>query len=60
MSNLLKNGYKVWTSYKTKNVGKGEKKFVTKSLSSKIPEDLNFVSKNDWSMKSWTPRALDY
>ena len=55
-----KNGYKVGTSYRTKNAGKGQEKFVLKSLSSKISGDLNLFVKNYWSMNSWTPRALDY
>ena len=42
----LKNGYKVGTSYETKNAGKGQEKIFMKSLSSKISGDLNFFGKN--------------
>ena len=50
--NSTRNGYKSWKPYKTKNAGKGEEKFVIKSLSSKISGDLNLFGNNDWSMKS--------
>ena len=52
MLSLYKNGYKVGPSYKTKNAGKGQDKFVLKSSSSKISGDLYFFGKNDWSIKS--------
>ena len=59
-SQVGENGYKVGISYKTKNAGKGQEKFVIKSLSSNISGDLNFFGKNDGSMNSWTLRELDY
>ena len=55
-----KNGYEVWTSNKSKNAGKGQEKCVKKGLSAKIPWDLNLFGKNYKSMKSYTPRVLNY
>ena len=46
--------------YKTKNAGKGQEKFVIKSLPSKVSTHLNFIDKLFWSMNSGTPRARDY
>ena len=57
---FTKTGLRDGISYKTKNAGKGQEKFVTKRLSSKISGDPIFFGNNYWLMKPWTPRALDY
>ena len=51
-------GNKVETLYKTKNAGKGPKKFVMKTIAFNKFQKPNFFGKIDWSMIPGKPRWL--
>ena len=56
---LEKNNLQLGYFTKQKNVGKGQEKFVLKTLPSTVSETPNFFVQSDWSINSWRPWGLE-